>query len=112
VVDGRDGGIDERFAGYVRERGDHLLRMAVLLTGDWHRTGTAYTFTVTITLTGPLHTTVGLSGTIDVDRQGRVRQLDAVESFMGTVRKVEITFGDFGLPVSVSPPPAGQTFVP
>ena len=33
---GRDGGIDERFAGYVRERGDHLLRMAVLLTGDWH----------------------------------------------------------------------------
>jgi len=33
---GRDGGIDERFAGYVRERGDYLLRMAALLTGDWH----------------------------------------------------------------------------
>jgi DNA-directed RNA polymerase specialized sigma24 family protein len=30
------GGIDERFAAYVRERGDHHLRVAVLLTGDWH----------------------------------------------------------------------------
>ena len=32
----RDGGIDERFAAYVKERGDHHLRVAVLLTGDWH----------------------------------------------------------------------------
>ncbi len=30
------GGIDERFAAYVRERGDHHPRAAVLLTGDWH----------------------------------------------------------------------------
>jgi RNA polymerase sigma-70 factor (sigma-E family) len=30
------GGIDERFAAYVRERGDRQLRVAVLLTGDWH----------------------------------------------------------------------------
>ena len=30
------GGIDERFAVYVRDRGDHHLRVAVLLTGDWH----------------------------------------------------------------------------
>ncbi len=30
------GGTDEGFAAYVRERGDHLLRVAVLLTGDWH----------------------------------------------------------------------------
>jgi len=28
--------LDERFAAYVRDRGDRLLRMAVLLTGDWH----------------------------------------------------------------------------
>ena len=28
--------IDERFAAYVRERGEHHLRVAVLLTGDWH----------------------------------------------------------------------------
>jgi RNA polymerase sigma-70 factor (sigma-E family) len=28
--------LDERFAAYVRDRGDHHLRVAVLLTGDWH----------------------------------------------------------------------------
>jgi RNA polymerase sigma-70 factor (sigma-E family) len=28
--------IDERFAAYVRDRGAHHLRVAVLLTGDWH----------------------------------------------------------------------------
>jgi Sigma-70 region 2 len=33
---GRGGGIDERFAAYVREHGDRHLRVAVLLTGDWH----------------------------------------------------------------------------
>ena len=27
---------DERFAAYVRDRGDHHLRVAMLLTGDWH----------------------------------------------------------------------------
>ena len=27
---------DEQFAAYVRDRGEYLLRMAVLLTGDWH----------------------------------------------------------------------------
>jgi RNA polymerase sigma-70 factor (sigma-E family) len=32
----RDSGIEERFAAYVRERGEHHLRVAVLLTGDWH----------------------------------------------------------------------------
>src|SRR6201996_7226992 len=31
-----DGAIDERFAAYVRARGQHHLRVAVLLTGDWH----------------------------------------------------------------------------
>ena len=28
--------IDERFAAFVRDRGAHHLRAAVLLTGDWH----------------------------------------------------------------------------
>jgi RNA polymerase sigma-70 factor (sigma-E family) len=28
--------IDERFAAYVRDRGEHHLRAAKLLTGDWH----------------------------------------------------------------------------
>jgi hypothetical protein len=34
----RDGGwIDEGFAAYVREPGDHQLRVAVLLGGGWAR---------------------------------------------------------------------------
>ena len=28
--------IDERFAAWVRDRGEHHLRVVVLLTGDWH----------------------------------------------------------------------------
>jgi RNA polymerase sigma-70 factor (sigma-E family) len=28
--------IDEGFTAYVRDRGEHHLRVAVLLTGDWH----------------------------------------------------------------------------
>jgi RNA polymerase sigma-70 factor (sigma-E family) len=32
----RDRDAEERFAAYVRERGEHHLRVAVLLTGDWH----------------------------------------------------------------------------
>ena len=75
-------------------------------------TGSQYTFTVGATLPGPLHSPVSITGTVDVDQQGRVRQLDAVESIMGTVQNVAITFGDFGLPVSVSAPPADQTFTP
>ncbi len=75
-------------------------------------TGSTYTFTIATTLNGPLHTAVSLSGTVDVDQQGRVRQLDGLESFMGTVQKIAITFGDFGLPVSVSPPPASETWIP
>jgi hypothetical protein len=79
-------------------------------------TGSAYTFTVTTTLPGPVHVTVSTSGTVDVDQQGRVRQLAAVESIAGpepiggTERKVTLTFGDFGLPVSVSTPPASEIF--
>jgi DNA-directed RNA polymerase specialized sigma24 family protein len=33
----RDSGdTDDRVAAYVRDRSDHHLRLAVLLTGDWH----------------------------------------------------------------------------
>lgn len=28
--------IEERFTVYVRDRGEHHLRVAALLTGDWH----------------------------------------------------------------------------
>jgi hypothetical protein len=75
-------------------------------------TGTAYAFTVDRNLDGPLHTASDLSGTIDVDQQGWVRQLDALDTFMNTVSQVKISFGDFGLPVSVSPPPASETYIP
>jgi opacity protein-like surface antigen len=73
-------------------------------------TGSGYAFTVSTTLPGPLHSGVSVSGTVGVDQQGRVRQFDAVESIAGIEVKVAIAFGDFGLPVSVSAPPASQTF--
>jgi hypothetical protein len=73
-------------------------------------TGSEYAFTVSTTLPGPLHSGVSVSGTVGVDQQGRVRQFDAVESIAGIEVKVAITFGEFGLPVSVSAPPASQTF--
>ncbi len=41
-----------------------------------------------------------------------MRQLDATEAVGDTVRKVQMTFGDFGLPVSVSAPSASETFAP
>jgi hypothetical protein len=72
-------------------------------------TGTAYTFAATTTLGGPLHITVATSGTVDVDQQGRVRQLDATEKVGQMVLRVRTAFGDFGIPVSVSAPPASQT---
>jgi hypothetical protein len=53
-----------------------------------------------------------LSGTVDIDRQGRVRRLDVVESVENTVTKVQMTFGDFGIGVSVSAPPADETVSP
>jgi hypothetical protein len=55
---------------------------------------------------------VSTAGTVDVDQQGLVRLLDAQESFGGTVRHITITFGDFGLPVTVSPPSASVTWTP
>jgi hypothetical protein len=55
---------------------------------------------------------VSTSGTVDVDQQGLVRRLAARESFGQTVRDITITFRDFGLPVSVSPPPASVTYTP
>jgi hypothetical protein len=72
-------------------------------------TGTAYTFTAATTLGGPLHLAVTTSGTVDVDQQGRVRQLNATETIGPAVLKVQMTFGDFGIPVSVSAPPASET---
>ena len=75
-------------------------------------TGTAYTFSASLTTRGPLHITLSSAGTVDVDQQGRVRQLDATQTFGQTKRTVRVTFGDFGLKVSVSPPPASETYTP
>ncbi len=74
--------------------------------------GTAYTFAATMRFPGAVHMVLSTSGTVDVHQQGRVRQLDATEAVGSTVRKVQMTFGDFGLPVSVSAPPASETFAP
>jgi hypothetical protein len=38
--------------------------------------------------------------------------LDTTETIGNTERQVEMRFGDFGVPVSVSPPPASETFTP
>ena len=75
-------------------------------------TGSAYTFAATITLPGSPPLILRTSGTVDVDQQGRVRQLDATQSIGPMKRTVEMTFGDFGIPVSVSAPPTSQTFTP
>jgi len=75
-------------------------------------TGKAYTFTASTTLGGPLSIVVSSHGTVDVDQQGRVRQLDATETAGKTERQVKVTFADFGVPVAVSAPPASETFTP
>jgi hypothetical protein len=75
-------------------------------------TGTAYTFAASLTTRGPLHITLSSTGTVEVDQQGRVRELDATQTLGKNKRKVQVTFGDFGLTVSVSPPPASETYTP
>jgi hypothetical protein len=71
-------------------------------------TGTRYAFS-----TSP-GAAVQLSGTVTVDRQGRARALvlttrlpSAVNVFVTTQ---VLTFSDFGAQVTVTPPPADQTF--
>jgi hypothetical protein len=53
-----------------------------------------------------------LSGTVDVDRQGRARAL-ALTMRSGAIYHLVVTrvvtFSDFGAPVTVTPPPADQT---
>ncbi|HEX3923869.1 MAG TPA: hypothetical protein VHY31_16410 [Streptosporangiaceae bacterium] len=66
------------------------------------------------------HVVQRISGTVDVDQQGRVRRLDTRMSATSRdqqsaspemVRQVTMTFGDFGIPVpSVSAPPGSETF--
>jgi hypothetical protein len=82
-------------------------------------TGTRYTFSVAFVLTAGRRVLTGhATGSIDVDQQGRVRQLDAVYTVpaiaparlrQGTV---EMTFNDFGAPVSVTAPPVRDVLIP
>lgn len=80
-------------------------------------TGTRYAFSATV---NP-GTIVRLSGTVTVDRQGRARALVLTMRFIGApgifpgalavlVTTRALTFSDFGAQVTVTPPPADQTF--
>ena len=71
-------------------------------------TGTRYAFSAT------LRTGTTLSGTVTVDRQGRTRALVLTQRMPGPpsvfVMTQVLTFSDFGAPVTVTPPPADQTY--
>jgi len=80
-------------------------------------TGTRYAFSATV-YPG---TSIELSGTVTVDRQGRARALDLTMRSTGApgifphalaalVTTQVLTFSDFGTPVTVTPPPANQTY--
>lgn len=75
-------------------------------------TGTRYAFIRTDPL-AKQHKLV-IRGTVDVDKQGRARVLDAafVQTGPNGVSGLtqSLTFSDFGAPVTVIPPPADQTF--
>jgi hypothetical protein len=71
-------------------------------------TGTRYAFSAT------LRDGTKLSGTVTVDRQGRTRALVLTIRPTGAgkvlVMTQFLTFSDFGAPVTVTPPPADQTY--
>jgi hypothetical protein len=72
-------------------------------------TGTRYAFT------GPATLLLRMTGTVDVDHQGRARNLaltirpTARLALFGVITQA-LTFSDFGARVTVTPPPADQTF--
>jgi hypothetical protein len=71
-------------------------------------TGTEYAFTARVRF----EVERIVSGTVYVDQQGRVRRLVTTTSLalrqVVTTTTDVLTFGDFGAPVPVSPPPASQ----
>jgi hypothetical protein len=79
-------------------------------------TGTSYAFSVSIVF-GQAESglpAVTATGTVDVDKQGRVRHLNAAYTLPATASAptervtAETTFSDFGAPVPVSAPPASE----
>jgi hypothetical protein len=83
-------------------------------------TGTSYTFTARITFNpaGNGQPVVTAAGTVGVDQEGRVRHFDATYTLPAAGSSppqrvtVATTFSDFGTPVSVSPPPGHDVFIP
>jgi hypothetical protein len=82
-------------------------------------TGTRYAFTLRPVKGGIVGQTV--SGTVYVDNQGRVRRLVTTDTWSmwfsngvkGTTTDTsDVTFGGFGVRVSVTAPPASQVYVP
>ena len=73
-------------------------------------TGTRYTFS------GSQGSRRSISGTVDVDQQGRTRSLVVTTRFTSEVSVFVttevLTFSDFGARVTVAAPPADQTFSP
>jgi hypothetical protein len=82
-------------------------------------TGTRYAFAGKSSLAGGIpglgttrSTPLSVTGTVDVDSHGTVRQFTEVASPLSGQKafyRMEITFGDFGVHVSVSAPPTSQT---
>jgi hypothetical protein len=80
-------------------------------------TGTRYAFRVSSAFRfsgGPSGMGQKLTGTVDVDRQGRARALVLTIRMTGAINVFvttqALTFSDFGARVTVTPPPADQTF--
>jgi hypothetical protein len=82
-------------------------------------TGVRYVFSGTTHAKSPLANRIThFRGTVDVDRQGRVRQVDATftrslppPGSMLLTTQVAMSFGDFGAPVSVTAPPRSETAI-
>lgn len=85
-------------------------------------TGVRYAFTATMRYDFKVITTrltETIKGTADVDTKGRVRRLDITDYTQwllphatrpeDAVAQIDMSFGAFGAPVSVNPPPPGQT---
>jgi hypothetical protein len=90
------------------EKADKVTVVGPVSGPGW--TGTRYAFS------GPGTDGIGLSGTVDVDQQGRARALDLTirtpnaNNTLVFMWVQALTFSDFGARVTVTPPPANQTF--
>jgi hypothetical protein len=91
------------------EKADKVTAIGPASGPGW--TGTRYAFS------GPQSADSSLTGTVDVDQQGRARALILTMRETATVVRDRVyvttqslTFSDFGAPVIVTAPPADQTF--